>query len=147
MSLRIASVKLAYILFAGKKKLPTIDGKTINIPIPKANENIVVNTASLSLNFSSSSPAWLAEKVSSLTPITRDSNNINTPLTKGFLAKLLFLPIIFVFLYTISPEGLLTAVARHSVPLIITPSITACPPMEGLFVLILNSLSIWLILI
>ena len=57
ISLKTASVKLAYILFAGKKKLPTIDGKTINIPIPKANENIVVNTASLSLSFSSSSPA------------------------------------------------------------------------------------------
>jgi len=39
-NLKIASVKLAYILFAGKKKLPTIEGKTINIPIPKASENI-----------------------------------------------------------------------------------------------------------
>jgi len=72
----------------------------------------------------------LAEKLRAFIPKTRAESKFITPLIKGSLEKNFFSEKKFNLsrFTTISPLGLRTAMAIELGDLIITPSITACPP-------------------
>jgi hypothetical protein len=72
----------------------------------------------------------LAEKLSAFIPKTKAESKLITPLIKGILEKIFFSEKKFNLsrFTTISPLGFRTAIAIELGDLIITPSITACPP-------------------
>lgn len=91
----------------------------------------MVSAISLLDNSSPSSPAACAEKDKARRPCTKDSTSATTPRTIGFF-KIGYRSLMGTkgSVFTIiSPEGSLTAVAIRPGPRIITPSITACPPI------------------
>ena len=129
------------------------NGRTMKIAIAMITENTITtaikafssfspNTRSKNCsNFpgspaSSSSSKKLAENVRDLIPSTMESTKLNIPRTNGREKNFTFSPmLIYVsFLTSISPSGLRTAVAYSSPFFIITPSITACPPMPEYFI-------------
>jgi len=74
----------------------------------------------------------LAEKLSARNPNTRAEISVKNPLTNGSLKNALFSEKNeSLSLFTkISPSDLRTAIAIEFEDLIITPSITACPPIR-----------------
>ena len=80
-----------------------------------------------------------AENIKAFIPITNDSKNETIPLITYNFKNLCFfiIELTSCFSTTISPFGVLTATAYSFGPRIITPSITACPPM-----LVLNLFSL-----
>ena len=90
-----------------------------------------IQTSNLSFSYSS---GWLAsrtsaEYISIFVPCTREEIKLTTPLTRGTFAHLLWEGEGWVFMWMF-PSGSLTAMAVFLGPLIIIPSIMACPPIE-----------------
>ena len=80
---------------------------------------------------SSSTIASLAEKLRALIPMMSEAKRATAPLTMGNLTTGYRSErgTASSFLTTISPEGLLTAIATERGARIMTPSMTAWPPM------------------
>ena len=105
-------------------------GMTMNKPTASRTEVAMVIAISLLESCSSSSPDICAEYASAFIPSLNDSNNAITPRSSGFF-KIGYLSRILLTSFTstiISPSGWRTATATLSLPRIITPSMTACPP-------------------
>lgn len=104
-----------------------------NIPISSALPHLEGAFAALRLcsSCSSSSSDSFAEKFIALVPMTIISNRLTTPLRIGMLSHLyLWVSVLYGRLSTFTlPDGLRTAIVMLFGERIITPSITAWPPI------------------